>query len=209
MLNGTDPVIIFHLYKAEALAGDETISLAATAKNLITLPAIPIYLSEEITGLYVESEDRDITVQTATESTQAGEENQVDQKASGSMLNVELTAKRNAIGLSLFLALADLILPKVTSKEYAITYLNGSTTIFLGLFEGLTTTETKNDDLVKIQLKLSKANAKKKPTVTVPEPTPVPEAVTLDAGSGPMGGTTPPLKGPPAGSQPPISLNPG
>lgn len=218
MLGGIDPIIIFHFYKLDTLSdalNDTTIPLVSKAKTFLTLPAIPIYLSEELTGLYIQAEDRDITVSTSTESLTVGEDNEVTQKAASSMINIEMIASKNSIGLTLLSALCDIVLPKVTSKEYAITYLHGSTTVFLGLFEGLTVTQNRNNDLVDIKLKLSRANAKSKPVKQVPNVQPSPEAVAINGtvsgtggGVGPTGPTVPPLKGPPLGSQPPISMRP-
>lgn len=210
MLNGIDPIIIFHFYKLDTtdLLNDTTIPLVSKAKTFFNLPTIPIYLSESLTGLYIQAEDRDITIATSTESKSDGSDNDVDQKASGSMINIDMIAKRDSIGLTLLSALCDIILPKVSSKEYAITYLHGPTTVFLGLLEGLTVTQSKDNDLVNVKLKLSKSNARSKPTQKVPEPTAVPEAATTNTGAGiakPTATLNPALKGPPAGSQPPIS----
>lgn len=211
MLNGIDPIIIFHFYKYVDITTpgtDTTIPIVSRERTYATLPAIPIYLSETLTGLYIQSEDRDITIQTTAESPTDGTDNKVDQKASGSMINIDLIAKKDSIGLTLLSAMCDIILPKVTSKEYAVTYLHGATTVFLGLLEGLTVTQNKDNDLVDVKIKLSKANAKSKPASPVAQPTAVPEAATLDTGTGVVAPTkilSTPLKGPPPGSQPAIS----
>lgn len=211
MLGGIDPIIIFHLYKAadvDALA-DTEIPLVSKAKTFITMPAIPIYLSETLTGLYIQAEDRDITIQTSTESpAESSTDNEVNQKAAGSMINIEMVARKDSIGLTLLSAMCDIVLPKVTTKEYAITYLHGATTVFLGLLEGFTVTQNKDNDLVNVKIKLSKANAKGKPQKKAVEVDPVADAANLETGVeniAPTAPTKPALKGPPPGSKPAIS----
>lgn len=202
MLNGLDPIIIFHFYKLDTVLNDTEIPLVAKAKTLFQLPSVPIYLSERLTGLFIDSQDRDITIATVTDSLTDGEDPDVTQKAVSSSVNIDITARKDSIGLTVLNAMADLILPKVASKEYSITYMHGSVTIFAGLLEGFTVTETKNQDILSIKIKLSRASEKSKKGKTVPKVAPTDEAVNLNTGAGgakipATAPTVPPMKGPP------------
>jgi hypothetical protein len=65
----------------------------------------------------------------------------------------------DSIGISLFSALADLIFPKVTSKEYSITYLHGAVTVFAGLLHSFSITQKANTTCYNITLELIKPSA--------------------------------------------------
>jgi hypothetical protein len=67
-----------------------------------------------------------------------------------------MLANKDSIGLTLLSAVLDLIVPKVTSKEYSITYLHGAVTVFGGLLQSFNVTQNSENDLFNISLKLSK-----------------------------------------------------
>jgi len=190
MLNGIDPVIIFSFYKKTPSVSEafSKIPLVAQYVNSIELPPIPIYLSEKLTGIFISSETKNLDIETTATTLADGEAPEFNQKGIGSVLTIEMQASKNSIGLSLLSAFSDLILSKVTSKEYSITYLHGATTMFNGLLHSLSITQTADDDLFRITLEISKGNVKK---VAVTQPTPDSGAATLDGNSQIVGGSLP------------------
>ena len=156
MLNGVDPVIIFHLKKLPPVLGPSGIPVLSSIASAIMLPAIPLYLSEKITGLYIDTEDKNIDVATDIDTMADGSAAQVWQRAIGSTIKVSMKAHRDSIGVSLLSAMADLILPKLTSKEYSITYLHGAVTVFGGLLGSFAINQNASDELYNITLELVK-----------------------------------------------------
>ena len=217
MLGGIDPIIIFEFSKLTPSqeASVAKIPIVSSIVSKIGLPPIPIYLSEKLTGLYIDSEDRNIDIQTTVETLSDSSQPQVNQKAINSTTSINMIANKNSIGLTLLSALCDLVVPKVSSKEYTITYLHGSVTIFRGLLHTFSVSQSAESDLLTIKLELTKNNEVKK-VAAVAEVSPVSEAATLDGGlapTAPVGGagaTGSGLQGPPpqAPSSAPVSLGP-
>jgi hypothetical protein len=189
MLNGIDPIIIFHFYSNpptddKFVGPPPPTSLLGGLFSQFGLP-IPIYLSEKLTGIYVDDESKGIDIATRVDAVvekDGIEVNtpEVSQRAVDSTVTVNMFAVKDSIMLTAFLALADMILKRVASKEYGITYLNGSTTIFNGLLDRFSYTNGANDNLIRIEMVLS--NAKKQaPTLvpSVPPITPVVGAIPL------------------------------
>jgi hypothetical protein len=196
MLNGIDPIIIFQLYKLvpQAQATLATIPLTSSAKNKDDVCDHSIYLSEKLTGIYIDTESKNIDIDTDQKSLNNGEPGPVNQNALGSITQVNLVAKRGSVGLSILLALTELILDKVASQEYEITYINGGITVFCGLVHGFSYEQGTNDDLYKIRLELARGRPKTK-SVQVAEdpgalrlgstgPPPPPAAPTTGGGGG-------------------------
>ncbi len=164
MLNGLDPIIIFQIYKKNGLTADQQKilqSLVPTVTDRIKLPPIPIYLSERLTGLYIESEDKSLAIQTENQTLLTGDQHKEFQKGLSSTLKINLVANKDSLGLTLISALADLLFDKVTSKEYDITYLHGTATIFNGLVENFNITTNNENDLARITLELTKGHTTK------------------------------------------------
>ena len=81
MLGGVDPIIIIEIYTLVKDPQDEPGFIGprlpiASKKQAIYVPQppIPIYLSEELTGLYIDSEDKNIDIGTDTETLTNGKE---------------------------------------------------------------------------------------------------------------------------------------
>jgi hypothetical protein len=74
MLNGTDPIILIQFYEAppEVKSALSKIPILSAYQDRIGLPPIPIYLSENLTGLYIVSEDKNVDIQTKTETLSDG-----------------------------------------------------------------------------------------------------------------------------------------
>lgn len=219
MLNGIDPIIIFQFKKISKETQEKLskIPLVSSIVDTIGLPPIPIYLSEQVTGLYIDSEDRNIDIETTVDSLYSGASPLVSQKAINSVVRINMIGSRNSIGLTLITALADLIVPKVGSKEYAITYLHGGTTVFGGLLHSFSAQQNANNELVNITIELTK-NSTAKPAGP-PVVAPTTEGVTLSGGvnaipptapvSAGASGASSVLSGPPtpAAAPAPVQLN--
>lgn len=173
MLNGIDPIIIFQFSVAtpQISAQLAKIPLVRDIPTLIDQPPIPLYLSENLTGVFVDAQSKTIDARTDMETPTGKDENgenkiQVTQKGIASVVSVDLKANKNSIGLTLLGALSDLILEKMSSKEYYITYLNGSATIFRGVLHSLSFSEDSDSDLVRIRMELSRGDTKNLPSTT-------------------------------------------
>lgn len=158
MLNGIDPIILFNFKKltpglAESIS---KIPVIASIVSVIDLPVIPIYLSERLTGIYIDSESKNIEIDTSVDTLSDGSKPETNQRGIQSTVRIEMVASRDSIGVSLFAALSDLIFPKVTSKEYSITYLHGSVTVFAGLLHSFSINQNAGNDLYNITLELIK-----------------------------------------------------
>jgi hypothetical protein len=163
MLNGIDPIIIFNFYKLD-LAAQEAVAkipIVSDIVNKIGLPVIPIYLSESLTGLYVDTEEKHIDIETSTDTLSNGDTPKVNQKGINSVVRVNLIASRDSVGVTLLAALADKVFEKVTSKEYSITYLNGAVTIFGGLLHSFQINQNSENDLYSVTLEITKGSAVK------------------------------------------------
>lgn len=177
MLNGVDPIILFQFKKLlpetiAALPGATAAPIPVVAKepSSFPLPFIPIYLSEKLTGIFIDAESKSIDIDTTVETTTDGSTPVTNQRGIANTVKIEMQASANSIGVSLFAALADLIFPKVTSKEYTITYLHGAITVFDGLLHSFSITQNANDDRYNITLELIKpAAASKITSVFVPK----------------------------------------
>lgn len=158
MLNGLDPIIIFNFRKRIPLSADlvAKIPFVSTDATYIPLPPIPIYLSESLTGIVIKSEDKNIDVETKTESKTDGTEPDVKQKAVGSGISVNLEGKKTSLGLALLSAVMDQLYEKVSSEEYDITYLHGPVTVFRGKLQHYSATQSAENDLLIMKIDISK-----------------------------------------------------
>lgn len=162
-LNGIDPILIIHLYDKRLTSLFDIIPFGSSVAEMVGFP-IPIYLSEFETGIYVDSESRSIDIATEIIHDQqkdplTGKTKKVDlvQKALSSLVTVNLLASQTSPFLTIFLALMDLIMPKVATAEYAISYLRGSTVIFQAQLHHFSSVAGTNDDLLRLELTLSTA----------------------------------------------------
>lgn len=157
MLNGVDPIILFNFRKLlpSVQSVVSKIPIVADVVNVIDLPVIPLYLSESLTGLYIDSESKNIEIDTQIDGLTNGE-TVINQWPIQSTVKIDMVAKKDSLGVSLLAALTDLIVPKVTSKEYSITYLHGAVTVFAGFLHGFSVTQQENTDLYNITLELIK-----------------------------------------------------
>ncbi len=170
MLNGIDPIILISLYKIIPGTNNDLnkIPLVSDAIAKIGYLVVPIYLSESLTGLFIDSEEKNIEINTSFETKTDGKAPDVTQKGASSTIKISLQASSDSIGLTLLSALLDQAFEKVTSKEYSITYLHGAVTLFGGLLHSYTITQNANDNRYNITIELSRGDDATKPKVNIP-----------------------------------------
>lgn len=171
MLGGGDPVIIFQFSKLADTAYGRLLAkipLVSDIPTLVSQPPIPIYLSEEQTGIQIDSQSKAVDINTDFSTMSDGELAQVDQKGVSSLVSIALTAKRDSLFMVLLSSMIDLCFDKSTSKEYAITYLNGATTIFRGLLHSYVVDSNSDNELLSIKIELTKGDKQPVKGVEVP-----------------------------------------
>ena len=171
MLNGIDPIILFHFNKVSQETTETLLKIPIVSEivDRIDLPPIPIYLSESLTGIYIDSEDKSVEIETSTETVADGTSPIQNQRGISSSVKVNMVASRDSVGLTLFSAMTDLIFPKVTSKEYSISYLNGAVTVFNGLLHSCSINQNADNDLYNISIEIIKPSGVAKPQIPVVE----------------------------------------
>jgi hypothetical protein len=150
MLNVIDPVFLFQFFKLPTEAANilESIPLVGSSLSRLALPPIPLYLSEKLTGIYIDDEEKSIQIATELQTVSDGSGGTKTQRGIGSTTTIIMKSKKDSIGLTLLLAFFEQILPKVTSREYSITYLHGATTVFNGLLHDVTVKPEPGSDLL-------------------------------------------------------------
>jgi hypothetical protein len=158
MLNGIAPILIFNFKKLIPEA-NLTIGIPLVPMTDIQIPLlpIPIYLDEKLTGIYIDTENKNVDINTEIQTLPDGNTPKSIQTGINSTISIEMFAKKDSIGMSILVALCDMIFQKVTSQEYSVTYVNGAITCFGGLLHEFSCSQNSNDDLYKINLQLSKA----------------------------------------------------
>ena len=183
MLGGLDPVIIFEFstkIDRTPTGVDGKIPVAGQRTfEFIPLPPIPIYLSENLTGLFIDKEDKNIDIGTDTETfyntaaviAAGGSSTDIVQKGVASGVKITLSCKKDSIAMMLMSAVIDQIYDKVTSKAYSITYLHGATTIFRGVMHSFSVSQDSQTDKMEVNIELSRGAKQPTPSnapVTVP-----------------------------------------
>ncbi len=164
MLNGLAPILIFTFPintgalspLFNALSG---VPLIGDLVSAVGLP-IPLYLDEQLTGLYVESESKNLDIETTIEPRYDDKKPYIYQRALNSSISVNILASKDSVLLPALLALSDIIVTKIVSQKYTVSYANGPTLIIGGLLQGLNTSGTSDDDLIRIVLQIQKQDAK-------------------------------------------------
>jgi hypothetical protein len=158
MLNGVDPIIIFNfkILPPSIQASIAKIPIVESIIGAIDLPLVPIYLSEKLTGIYIDTESKNIEIDTQTETLSSGGDPTFHQRGIQSTVRIDMLANQDSLGVALFSAMADFIFPRVTSKEYSITYLHGAVTVFAGLLHSFSMNQDASSTLYKISMELIK-----------------------------------------------------
>ena len=200
MLNGIAPILLFQFFKATPSV-EEAVSKIPIVSDLISklsLPPIPLYLDEGLTGIYIQSESKSVEIETKIDMKTSGTDPAVNQKGLGSTVTFEAIASQGSLGITLMSAMSDLILKKVTAGEYSVTYMNKAIVLIGGLLQSVSIEPEANTTLYRIRVTLTIGKpADEPPVVQVQKDT---SALPLSAGSvpGPVTGTAPaPLPPPP------------
>ena len=158
-----DPVLIFYF--------NPTAENAAAGKST---PFIPVYLSEKLTGLYVDTERRRLAISTdnvvavktdkITQKKEYGKL-EVQQKGETQAVEVSLLGNRDSIGLNLLLPLLQTIYDKVIAVEdYRIAYFHKNVLIFNARLSTLDIHESSENTLVGIDIGLEVSQLQEKET---------------------------------------------
>lgn len=182
MLNGLDPIILIHLSKRTdviALSGvSGLIPIVSSAiDDLIDFPPIPIYLSETLFGIVIDAESKNVDIVTEFETKTDGTPANVNQKGANSSVSINMTGKKDSIPLTLLSAFIDLAYQRVSSKEYAITYLHGATTIFRGLLKSFAIDQVEGTDKLSIKIELTTGESKPQKSAIIPSPPAIPNKI--------------------------------
>lgn len=154
-----DPVLIIYF-----------IPKAATAAAHKGTPFIPIYLSEKITGLYVDTERETLSISTdrivevdKQNKTRSGLK--VLQKGETQTVEISLVGRRDSVGLNLLLPLLKTIYDKVLSdQDYRLAYFHQNVLIFDARLAGFNKSQSRTDNLVTLEITLEVAPEQEKET---------------------------------------------
>ena len=165
MLNGIDPIIIFNFYKLNDSEVNtlKSIPLLGSSIEKTKLAPIPVYLSEKATGIYIDSEDKNIDIQTNSETTVNGSTPSHNQTGINSSITINMQASSNSLGAVLIAALCDVAYQKATSQEYSISYFHRGIVLFEALLKSFSITQNASDDRFFITLTLDKTTVDSKP----------------------------------------------
>lgn len=173
MLGAIEPILAFQIYKNVTTEETNTVaSIPITTKvsQRATIAVIPIYLAELATGIYIDAESKNIDIDTNLDSLTSGESAEVSQKALGSITSVSLIGKKDSLGLTILLSLAEQLLDKASSKEYEVSYMNGAITVFGGLIHSLSFDQNREDDLIRIKVDFTRGRPRTKQVLVQEDP---------------------------------------
>lgn len=127
-------------------------------------PPIPIYLSEELTGLYVSDDEDSLTISTdylVKFQKENGVKKQigdlvVQQKGEGQESAINLIGRKDSIGLNIFLPLFKSIYDRVIKEsDYRIAYFNKNVLIFNARLSRFEKKQSRENNLVNITVGLT------------------------------------------------------
>lgn len=161
MLGGLQPVIIFQFSALQDALSEEIAKIPVISQipTVIDQPPIPIYLDENTFGIVIDQEDKTVSIQTDVETKSDGSDPDVHQKGISNSINIQMRARKDSLVLTLLSAMVDLVFPKLTSKEYSITYLSGPITIFRAVLQDFSIQQSADSDMVSIRIELSKGQS--------------------------------------------------
>lgn len=124
---------------------------------------IPFYLSEKLTGVYVDTERNTLSIATDTIGTKdktKGDASsladlQVQQKGETQSVDINMVARRDNMGLNILLPLLKSIYDGlIRQKEYKIAYFNQNILIFNAKLANFSTDQHRTDNLMTISITL-------------------------------------------------------
>lgn len=160
MLGGLDPVVIFQFKKLAPVLGPTIarIPVISSVPTVIDLPPIPVYLNEKLFNIIIGGTSKSVDIATDTETMTDASQPDVNQKGIQSSVEVSIEGKADSIALTLLSALIDQVYEKATSKEYAISFIYGATTIFGAVLHSFSSETVEGTDKLMIKIKLSKGD---------------------------------------------------
>lgn len=160
MLGGRDPVIIFQFSKLAPVAGATLarIPVVSQIPTLIEQPPIPVYLSERLFNIVIVGTGKSVDIETDTETLSSGAAPDVNQKGLQSSVEINIEGKQNSVALTLLSSLIDVVYEKASSKEYAISFLYGATTIFRGVLQQYSVETIAGTDKLAVKFSLSRGS---------------------------------------------------
>lgn len=161
MLGGLDPVIIFQ-FKSLAPGLSATVAkipIVSEVKSFIEMPPIPIYLSEKTFSILIAGTSKSVDIETETQGqSNSSTPPDVNQNPIQSSVEVEIVGKQDNVALTLLSAMIDQVYERATSKEYAISFLYGATTIFNAVMHSYSVETVPGTDQLSIKIRLSKGS---------------------------------------------------
>lgn len=187
MIGGLAPILIFHFGVlpdaiGEAIEGIPVIGSLFEGDD-IQIP-IPIYLDENLTGIYVDTETKGVTAETVIQPKLDGSDPEYTQRIVNASTTVNFMASKDSLVLMTLLAFCDRLIPLMTAKKYGISYLNGPVTIFNALLSSFNVNPVDGTDRLTVSMTLE-TTSKKNTTITPFTPT----AILPTTGPVPLGGT--------------------
>lgn len=160
MLNGVAPIFIFTFPVVPPSVANALSSVPYVGNFLqdVGLP-IPIYLDEKFTNIAVDSDTKNIDIDTEVKAnTDPNKPPIVKQNALDSTVTVNLVAVKDSLLLTILLAMSDLIFTRAASQAYTVTYLNGPITVFNGTMKSFSTSANADSTKLDVSITLSRAN---------------------------------------------------
>lgn len=162
MLNGIAPIIIFSfpvISEAQQAVISQIPVIGQLLADNIAIP-IPIYLDQNLTGILIESESKALDIDTDPKQKSNGKGGIIYQRGINNTVTINMLASKDSTLLTVLFALADQVFSRLVARNYSITYMNGSTTVFNGLLHGFSTNVTSDDDMLRVTLQLAKTESK-------------------------------------------------
>lgn len=165
MLNGVAPILIFYFPIIPVTIPLSGIPLLGLSDTALGIP-IPIYLDEKLTGIYINTQEKNVDIDTQPETSADGNV-KVLQRGVNNTITVHLKANKDSLLLGVLLAFSDEIFKRAVNGRYSVTYLNGPTLVFGGKIQSLSAQEGENDDIMQITMVIHKANQETQTKSTV------------------------------------------
>jgi hypothetical protein len=147
------------------------IPVVSSFQTFIDQPPIPVYLDEKTFDIVINGTSKNIDIETDTQGLTNGQPPDIVQNPIQSSVEVEIVGKQDSIALILLSSLLDIVYEKATSKEYAISFLYGSTTIFRAVLHSYSAETIEGTDKLSVKIKLSRGSKtplKANPIASVP-----------------------------------------
>jgi len=154
-----DPILIIYISEALPDAAKNAVAGIPVIDDLFGAGfPMPIYLSEELTGIVVDADTKGVDMDLDVTATADAGKPLVKQNATDSTNTINLQCNKESIFLPVFIALSDQIFERAVAGLYSVSYLNGATTIFNALVKSITVSNDNTSDKSSIAITLSKAN---------------------------------------------------